>query len=76
MGELIKSKLVEDAPEICNDAEGVVVPIPTLPELEINNKFVDPEVIVNDPVPVETEAVTDPVDIYDPPPPPEPPFKA
>ena len=44
---------------------GVLVPIPMLPELETNNKFVEPEITVNEPVPEETEAVTDPVAICD-----------
>jgi hypothetical protein len=48
------------------DAEiGDVVPIPIVPELETNNKLVDPELIVNDPVPKETDADTDPVAIWD-----------
>ena len=56
---------------------GEVVPIPTFPELDINNRLLDPEVILNDPVPKLTEAETDPVAIKNPPPPPpEPPFKA
>ncbi len=41
------------------------MPIPIFPELETNNKLVDPELTVNDPVPVETEADIDPVAICD-----------
>jgi histidinol-phosphate/aromatic aminotransferase/cobyric acid decarboxylase-like protein len=50
---------------MCNRENGVVVPIPTFPELEINTKLEDPEVIVKEPVPKLTEADTDPVAICD-----------
>ena len=43
--------------------EGVLVPIPTFPELDINMNVLEPDVTVNDPVPVDTEAVTAPLAI-------------
>ena len=48
-------------PTVCKVYAGVEVPIPMLPDLEINNKFVDHEVMLKDPVPNPTEADTDPV---------------
>ena len=51
------------SPFTSNKDDGVVVPIPTFPDLETNNKLVDPETTVNEPVPVDTEADTMPVAI-------------
>jgi hypothetical protein len=46
-------------------AEGVVVPNPTFPELDTNMNVLEPEVTVNDPGPVDTEADTLPTAIWD-----------
>ncbi len=42
---------------------GVVVPIPTFPELDTNINVLEPEVTVNDPVPKDTDADILPVAI-------------
>jgi hypothetical protein len=49
----------------CNGVVGVFVPIPTFPELDTNTNVLEPDDTVNDPVPVDTDADTLPVEIWD-----------
>ena len=53
----------DNLPTTLSFERGVVVPIPTFPELEMDINVLEPEVIVNDPVPRDTEADILPVEI-------------